>query len=131
MKPQTVAYFSRRKEAPTLAPAGRKRDLRLGQQVHISARLERFTSYEGEGDTERVFRGWMEREIEPTDGVLVGLRFPQSGWYERNEFLNSLYENEGGSPYLRVTQVHRAALVAFNLYRKPYLVSIDNLEVIH
>lgn len=102
-------------EVHVLAPAGTCRDdLRLGQEVLVTAWLQRFF------DERTQIRGW--ERVRPQQGVVSGVVVGQRTLYSGRYVPARRHRT--------AIMAHRAVLVAFDLRKRPRYALTDDVEIV-
>lgn len=140
LHPEAWDNLDTTQDLPERAPAGR-RDIAgtvwLGKKVVFDTVLVRFRRIEGEGENlhrardER--RDWVRIRLARTVyGVVVGARDLQSGQYNPGKFRPALDglgpTDDYEEPYLSGIQTHRTLIVAWDLWRLPVFVLVDDAK---
>jgi len=97
-------------------------EISLGKKVRFTHHIER--------KKEGVKRWWepcILRGEQAREGIIVGLRCLQDGFMTTNDDPES---PEYGVTYFQTTNSFHAAIVAFDLHRKPVMVKMDDLHPI-
>jgi hypothetical protein len=87
----------------------------LGQKVKFDVKYVRVTKYITSG---RYQKTWKELHIEPTVGIVVGVRSIRNGTYTRNEY--------DGDEF-KIKESLQCYLVSYDLRREIVKVPVDNV----